>query len=158
MADVMKSDITGKIIAWAHKDDRMKLFEKACAELERRNNIQVSGTISVRGELPAFVSSFGVGGFGYVTLYDGLKACVVKIDITFGNDFIINLEVGTEELRVGQKKEKDMEYERLISDAISGLNIKNNPLLAQSVSGSDDYSDNVSYFGAISVGGGTENG
>lgn len=158
MADVMKSDITGKIIAWAHNDDRMKLFEKACAELERRNNIQISGTISVRGELPVFVSSFGVGGFGYVTLYDGLKACVVKIDITFGNDFIINLEVGTEELRVGQKKEKDMEYERLISDAISGLNIKNNPLLAQSVSGSDDYSDNVSYFGAISVGGGTENG
>ena len=39
-----------------------------------------------------------------------------------------------------------------------GLNIKNNPLLAQSVSGSDDNSDNVSYFGAISVGGGTENG
>lgn len=124
--DVLRGDIYGKSIAWVHKDDREKLFERACEELERRNNIQVSGTVAIRGGVPKFD-----GGLGWVELLDyetpdghkKTKACVVKITLNFGTDLTMELEVGTEELRVGRKKEKDMDYDRLVSDAISRLNL-----------------------------------
>lgn len=124
--DVLKGDIFGKVISWCHQDDREKLFEKACEELERRNNIQVSGTITIKGDVPDFT-----GGFGWVYLPNAntpvntrrIKACVVKMTLNFGTDFTMDLEVGTEELRVGMKKERDMDYDRLISDTISRLNL-----------------------------------
>ena len=150
--NILKSDICGKIIAWIHKDDRIKLFERACAELERRNNVQISGTVSVRGFVPDFT-----GGLGWVSLYDGSKACIVKMEMTLGNNFTVDLEVGTEEMRVGQKKEKDMEYDRMISDAISGLNLKDNNQLIQTVTNTQDVSDNVTVLGPMNFGGGVFN-
>lgn len=151
ISGLLKSDNMGKVITWAHKDDRMKLFEKACAELERRNNVQISGTVTVRGEIPTFD-----GGFGWVKLYDGMKACVVKVELSFGNSFLMNLEVGTEELRVGQKKEADKDYDRLIQDKISELNLSNRLSGANGPVDTLDASDNVTVMGALSVGGGVE--
>jgi hypothetical protein len=147
--DVLESDVKGKIIAWTHKDERMKLFEKACAELERRNNIQISGTVTVRGEIPCFT-----GGFGWVELYDKMIACIVKIELTFGNNFIMNLEVGTEEMRVGQKKESEKEYDRLIRDAVSDLNITGGSRGIDGALGDgNDSSGNATYLGSIKAGG-----
>ena len=149
ISELLKSDKMGKVITWAHKDERMKLFEKACAELERRNNVQISGTVTVRGEIPTFN-----GGFGWVELYDGMKACVVKVELSFGTNFLMNLEVGTEELRVGQKKEADKDYDRLIQDKISELNLNNRLTGANGPVDTLDASDNVTVMGALSVGGG----
>lgn len=149
ISELLRSDTMGKVITWAHKDDRMKLFEKACAELERRNNVQISGTVTVRGEIPTFD-----GGLGWVRLYDGMKACVVKVELSFGTNFLMNLEVGTEELRVGQKKEADKDYDRLIQDKISELNLNNKLTGANGPVDTLDASDNVTVMGALSVGGG----
>lgn len=151
ISEVLKTDTMGKVITWAHKDDRMKLFEKACAELERRNNVQISGTVTVRGEIPTFNK-----GFGWVKLYDGMKACVVKVELSFGSNFLMNLEVGTEELRVGQKKESDKDYDRLIQDKISELNLNNRLSGSNGAVDTLDASDNVTVMGALSVGGGVE--
>ena len=119
--------------------------------MERRNNVQVSGTVTVRGEIPTFD-----GGFGWVKLYDNMKACVVKVELSFGNNFLMNLEVGTEELRVGQKKEADKDYDRLIQDKISELNLNNRLSGANGPVDTLDASDNVTVMGALSVGGGVE--
>jgi hypothetical protein len=148
---LLNSDTKGKVIAWAHKDERMKLFEKACAELERRNNVQIFGTVTVRGDVPIFK-----GGLGYVKLYDGMKACVVKTELSFGSNFLMSLEVGTEELRVGQKKEADKDYDRLIQDKISDLNLGNKSAGLNGPVDTVDVSDNVIVMGAINVGGGVE--
>lgn len=145
----LKSDVFGKVVSWVHKDDRMKLFEKACAEFERRNNIQISGTVTIKGEKPSFNK-----GLGWVKLFDGQKACIVKEELSFDGDFTIELEVGTEELRVGQKREKEIEYDRLISDAISGLNLKSGSNLTQSVSNGIGTSDVVTVVGPLSFGNG----
>lgn len=149
VAGSLAGDIYGKVISWIHKDDRIKLFEKACAEFERRNNVQISGSIKIKGEIPSFNQ-----GFGFVKLQDNMKACVVKEELNFDGDFTIDLEVGTEELRVGQKKEKEMEYERLMHDTISGLNLKYTTNLAQSVTNQNRVNDNVTMLGAIRVGDG----
>jgi hypothetical protein len=150
VSDMLRTDIAGKIIAWAHKDDRLKLFEKSCAELERRNNVQISGTVVIRGETPCFT-----GGFGWVTLLDGMTATVVKIEMTFGENYLMNLEVGTEEMRVGQKKESEKDYDRLIQDAITELNTRTKSFgINQFESNRCDTSDNVTVMGPIQYGGG----
>lgn len=125
---MQRSDFFGKVLRWVHKDDRVKLIEKGIAELERRNDVEVTGTISIKGGAPKFRN-----GFGYVNLSEersgtdndssgDLKACVVKIELDFTKGCVANLEVSTEEMRIGQMKEEEKEYQRKIESQIANLN------------------------------------
>ena len=121
VSEIARKDWYGKMYSWVHRDDRVKLIEKGMAELERRNDIQVAGNITIRGFKPNFAN-----GFGYVTLEDGIKACIVKMELDFSNGYTVNLEVGTEELRIGQKREEEKDIDRKIDMRISDLNYINN--------------------------------
>lgn len=132
LQNVLRSDTRGKVISWVHKDDRIKLLERGTAELERRNDIQVGGTVKIRGEVPNFN-----GGFGFVRLIDGVKAVVVKIEMDFDRSFSVSLEVGTEELRVGQLRESEQDYNRRREMEIYDLNIRRSDSLITSMSESE---------------------
>ena len=55
-----------------------------------------------------------------------------------------------------QKKEADKDYDRLIQDKISELNLNNRLAGANGPVDTLDASDNVTVMGALSVGGGVE--
>nr|DAQ92148.1 MAG TPA: antitermination protein [Caudoviricetes sp.] len=147
LSNVLRSDMRGKILTWVHKDDRQKLLERGTAELERRNDIQVSGTVKIRGEIPDFER-----GLGWVTLIDGVKAVVVKEELDFGNGFTVSLEVGTEELRVGQMRERDLDYQRMEAMKLEYLNLAKGDHLVGQRNDSNANGANVKYM----PGGGVE--
>jgi hypothetical protein len=104
---VMRPDTFIKPFKWIHRDDRYKLACKAARELERRNDIQISGDLTLKGMV------YGLDeGMGYVEFPDGRKACVVKVEHSFSDGFMTSLELTTEELRVGDKRESEKDYSR----------------------------------------------
>lgn len=114
---IMRSNLFGKPVRWLMKDDRFKLIERAVKELERRNNIQITGNMILRGY------NFDLRrGFGYVQFDDGLRACIVKIEHNFGNGtHLTTIELSTEEMRIGKEREKDLDYKRQMENKISEL-------------------------------------
>jgi hypothetical protein len=150
----LRSDRCGKIIAWIHKDERIKLLERATAELERRNDIQMAGSVTIRGEIPNFVSSnlsTEGKGLGFVTLYDGTKANVVQIEMGFSGGITMSMEVGTEELRIGMKKEEEKDYNRRLENKITELNLKSQESARQSIYSADGAGSKTINIGAASV-------
>ncbi|MCK9279265.1 MAG: hypothetical protein M0P71_01365 [Melioribacteraceae bacterium] len=136
---VLRSDTYGKTPRWIHKDDRIKLMDRAVMELERRNDIQINGTISIRGTIFDYEN-----GFGYVSFPDNTKACIVKIEYNFSNSYTIELEVGTESFRIGDKKEEDKDYERLIATKINELYKRSDNIQGGSISDkTNSYSGKV---------------
>lgn len=158
----LRSDTYGKTPRWVHRDDRIKLMDKAVMELEKRNDIQINGTIVIKGSLldynkdTALTTSLDyniaknsasqpTSGFGYVVFPDEskkttdtevpeggviktattIKASIVKIEYVFAGSFTIELEVGTEVFRLGEKKETEQDYQRLLSTKINELYHKN---------------------------------
>jgi hypothetical protein len=100
------------------------MMEVAVKELERRNDIHVSGNIAIRG------CSIDISnGLGYVELSTGKKACVVKVEHVFKGSYTIELEVGTEEFRIGQQKEEEKDYLRKLENQIHELYI--NPTMVR---------------------------
>ena len=123
---MQRSDIFPKVYRWIHRDDRVKMIDRGIAELERKNDVQVTGTIAIRGGAPKFKK-----GFGYVLLseigedfatQDSVKACIVKIELDMTNGCVMNLEVSTEEMRVGIKNEAEQDYNRKLETLITSLN------------------------------------
>jgi hypothetical protein len=103
-----------KKISFILRDDRFRLIERAIKDLERRNNYQISGSISVRG------TNFNLeNGLGYVRFMDGTKACIVKIQHSFSNGYTTSLELSTEEMRVGEEKEYDKDYKRMMESKMN---------------------------------------
>jgi hypothetical protein len=102
------------MIKFVLKDDRFRLLERAIKDLERRNNYQISGSIAIRG------TCFDLeNGPGYVSLTDGSKACIVKMQHSFSGGFTTSLELTTEEMRVGEEKEFDKDYKRAMETKIN---------------------------------------
>ena len=114
---IMRNNIFGKPVRWLMRDDRFKLIKRAVMELERRNNIQITGSLEIRG------TNFDIdNGLGYVEFEDGLKACIVKIEHNFGGGmYTTSLELTTEEFRLGEEREKDLDYKRQMDNKISNL-------------------------------------
>lgn len=103
-----------KKIAFILRDDRFRLVERAIKDLEKRNNYQISGNITVRG------TNFSLeNGLGYVRFTDDAKACIVKMQHSFSNGYTTSLELSTEELRVGEEKEYDKDYRRLMESKMN---------------------------------------
>ena len=114
---IMRNNLFGKPVKWLMRDDRAKLIKVAVKELERRNNIQITGHITIRGT--AFDLSRGMG---YVTFEDGLHSCIVKIEHDFSSGgFVTHLELSTEEMRLGQPREEDLDYKRQIDSKLYDL-------------------------------------
>lgn len=146
LENVLKGDVRGKIISWVHRDDRIKLFEKATEDLDRRNDIQINGSVDIKG----IISDFSKG-FGWVTLFDGKKASVVRLEVSFSPSAYTSLEVGTEEFRLGQSQEKDQDYQRKIDSQIEDLNTKRESYLVKPLGNGDSDNTKKVLLGAISI-------
>jgi hypothetical protein len=146
----LRSDTYGKTPRWVHRDDRIKLMDKAVMELEKRNDIQINGTIVIKGSVLDYnkntvvstssgmdynkASSSTTSGFGYVVFPDGVRASIVKVEYVFSGSYTIELEVGTEVFRLGEKKEIEQDYQRLLSTKINELYHRNNSAHGDSIS------------------------
>lgn len=156
--DVNRQTPQPKQKAWAHSDDRYKMAIKAAKELERRNDIQVTGNIVIRGRHIPLEK-----GMGYVTLGKSgglvptwsvkaeeamkkIKACVVKIEYNFGGSFTTMLEVGTEELRLGDIKEEDKDSRRRLENKVSEM--YNKALRQKSIAGGAQGTSTTDVAGA----------
>ena len=110
-----------KFISWVNKDERHNMVVHAIQELEKRNDIQISGSVVLRGKIYDLAN-----GPGYVVLphySTGTKyyACVVKIVYSFKNVFTTTLELSTEEFRLGEKSEREQDSARLIERKIDQM-------------------------------------
>lgn len=132
---IERMDSFPKAVSWVQRDDRYKLITHAIKELERRNDIQIAGSVVVRGNLYSLAN-----GLGYVVLKhyandDKYKACVVKMIHSFRGAFTTTLELSTEEFRLGEKTEKERDSARMIERKVDNLMFKHPNLTGPSRSG-----------------------
>ncbi|MGQ4893432.1 MAG: hypothetical protein ACP6IQ_02265 [Candidatus Njordarchaeia archaeon] len=121
--NIHRSDRFPKKISWVHRDYRRKLLEHAVRELEKRNNIQITGNMVLRGQIFDLRK-----GMGYVEFDDGLritKSCIVKITYSLKDDFLTTIELTTEEMRLGEENEEQQDYKRKMETKIDKMFIEN---------------------------------
>jgi hypothetical protein len=92
-----------KKIEWVLRDDRPLLIKHAIRELEKQNDITISGNVVVRG------ANYDLAqGMGFVEFTDGARANIVKMTHNFtGTAYNTTLELKTEEFRIGEKTEEE---------------------------------------------------
>jgi hypothetical protein len=121
--DIMRSDIFPKRTNWVQRDDRYRLIKHAIRELEKKNDLQITGNVVIRG------TNFDLAnGLGYVDFGDDDKASVVKITHNFKGSYTTQMELSTEEFRLGEKTEREKDTERLMERYIQKYKLANRDL------------------------------
>jgi hypothetical protein len=113
--DIMRSDPFPKNIEWAQRDDRYRMIATGIRELDKSNDVQISGNVIVRG------NNYDISnGLGYVRYEDGINAVVVKMVHNFsGGAYTTMMELSTEEFRLGERTEKEKDSDAVINKLIS---------------------------------------
>jgi len=116
--------LTSKKIAWDHLDERFDLIEKGVEYLESSNNVSINGSVVVRGANYDGVSCPSISnGFGWVTLprVPDTKSCIKKVTHKFGGSYTLELELTTEEFRLGEDDEEERNRKRAIDAKLNEI-------------------------------------
>jgi len=91
-----------RLYSWRLRDDRSKLMAMAVRKLEQANDLQVRGSLLIRGRVNDLA-----GGLGYVDYPDKARAAVVKVTYSFNRGFATTLELTRIEARPGEMPPDD---------------------------------------------------